>query len=67
MCEELYSASAKCESKNGITAGFIQTNREERDYENQVENEFMVCNFIESLVLDSYTERGRSTYTRNKT
>jgi len=58
MCEEVYSASAKCESKHGITAGFIQTNREEQDYEKKVENEFLVCNFIESLILDSYTEMG---------
>ena len=58
MCEEVYSASAKCESSHGITAGFIQTNREEQAYENQVESEFIVCNFIESLILDSYTEQG---------
>lgn len=58
MCEELYNAAAKCESKTGLTNGFILENREDEDYENQVENEFMVCNFIESLVLNSYTETG---------
>ena len=33
-------------------------NREEDDYENQVENEFMVCGFIDSLLWNSYTETG---------
>lgn len=61
MCEELYDAAAKCETKHGITAGFIQTNREEDEdgnYQNQVENEAKVCKFIDSLVLNSYTEKG---------
>jgi len=60
MCEELYDAAAKCETKHGITAGFIQTNREDGDgnYQNQVENEAKVCKFIDSLVLNSYTEKG---------
>lgn len=58
MCEELYDASAKCESTHGISSGFIQTNRDEDDNENQVENEFAVCGFINALVWDSYTETG---------
>jgi hypothetical protein len=57
MCEELYADAAKCESKYGLD-GFIQDSREEGQYENQVENEFMVCNFIESLIWNSYTETG---------
>lgn len=58
MCETVYEKSAKCESIYGID-GFVQMNRK-RDgtYENQVENEFMVCEYIESLMLDSYTEAG---------
>lgn len=58
MCEDLYFASAKCESKTGLEGGFIQINREDNDYENQVENEFMSCSFINSLLWNSYTETG---------
>jgi hypothetical protein len=58
MCENLYYAAAKCESTTGIQGGFIQVNREEQDYENQVENEFMACTFIHNLLLNSYTETG---------
>lgn len=58
MCEDLYNSAAKCESKTGLEGGFIQVNREEKDYENQVENEFMACTFIDSLIWNSYTETG---------
>lgn len=58
MCEELYNAAAKCETETGLTNGFIQTNRDEDDYENQVENEFMSCTFINSLIWNSYTQTG---------
>ena len=58
MCEELYNSAAKCETETGITNGFIQSNRDEQDYENQVENEFMACTFIQSLIWKSYTEEG---------
>lgn len=57
MCERIYDESAKCESKYGLY-GFVDKNREEGDHENQIENEFMVCSFIESLLLNSYTETG---------
>lgn len=57
MCEDIYNTAAKCESNYGL-GGFIQTAREDEYYENQVENEFMVCNFIESLLWNSYTETG---------
>jgi hypothetical protein len=59
MCEELYDAAGKCESKHGISAGFIQANRGDGNYQNQAESEAKVCNFIDSLVLDSYTEKGQ--------
>mmetsp|Transcript_12106 Transcript_12106/g.33515 ORF Transcript_12106/g.33515 Transcript_12106/m.33515 type:complete len:349 (-) Transcript_12106:40-1086(-) len=62
MCEQLYDAAAKCETPNGITAGFIQTNREDGNYENQVETEFLSCAFINSLVWNSYTETGEIDY-----
>ena len=58
MCEDVYNIAAKCESKNGLTGGFIQMNLDEGDYQNQVENEFMTCGFIEDLLYSSYTESG---------
>lgn len=58
MCENVYQWAAKCESKTGLEGGFVQVNRDEDDYENQVENEFMACTFIDSLIWDSYTESG---------
>ena len=61
MCENLYGAAAKCESRTGLSQGFVLENQkddENENYENQVENEFFVCNFIESLILNSYTETG---------
>lgn len=58
MCEDLYDASAKCESEGGLTSGFIQSNRQEENYENQVENEMYACTFIDSLIWNSYTETG---------
>jgi hypothetical protein len=62
MCEEIYASSAKCESVYGLESGFIDVNRENGDYENQVENEFMACTFINSLVWNSYTETGEINY-----
>lgn len=58
MCEQLYNGAAKCESETGLTNGFIQMHREEKQYQNQVENEFMACTFINSLVWNSYTQAG---------
>jgi hypothetical protein len=58
MCENLYDGAAKCESKTGLENGFVQVNQAEQEYENQVENEFMACTFINSLVWNSYTETG---------
>lgn len=57
MCERVYGDAAKCESIYGIDA-FVQMNREEGTYENQVENENVVCEYIDSLLADSYTETG---------
>ena len=59
MCEDVYNAAAKCESIYGLETGFINTNRkEDKEFENQVENEFMSCTFIQSLIWNSYTEEG---------
>jgi hypothetical protein len=54
----VYAASAKCESGTGLQVGFVQMSREEEDYENQAENEFLACTFINSLIWNSYTEEG---------
>lgn len=76
MCEKLYNGAAKCESDTGLTNGFIQTARDRYDEEynrennnkynynqvNQVENEFMACTFIQSLIWDSYNQQGEINY-----
>jgi hypothetical protein len=62
MCEDVYKASAKCESKYGLTSGLVHQDRKNGKYENQAENEFMVCTFIDSLIWNSYTETGEINY-----
>lgn len=58
MCEDVYNIAAKCESPYGLDSGFVNVNNEDNEYENQVENEFMACTFINSLLWNSYTETG---------
>jgi len=60
MCEVVYTDAGKCETKYGIEGGFIQTNvyANGGDQVNQVENEYRVCTWIESLMLDAYDESG---------
>ena len=62
MCEDVYNAAAKCESIYGLETGFINMHRSDKVYENQVENEFMSCTFIKSLIWNSYTEEGEINY-----
>ncbi|KAI2488603.1 hypothetical protein MHU86_15857 [Fragilaria crotonensis] len=62
MCEDVYNAAAKCESIYGLETGFINMHRNEKAYENQVENEFMSCTFIKNLIWNSYTEEGEINY-----
>jgi hypothetical protein len=57
MCERVYGQAAKCETIHGIDA-FVQSSREDEVYENQVMNEVVVCEFIKSLLTDTYTETG---------
>jgi hypothetical protein len=57
MCEDIYNMAAKCESKHGLS-GFVQMAKDDEEYENQVENEWMACNFIQNLLRNSYTESG---------
>merc|ERR1711971_1520840 len=48
MCEQLYEAAAKCEKTNGFDNG----------YANQLAQESVVCDFVESLKAGSYDESG---------
>jgi len=54
MCEQLYEASAKCEKTNGFDNGYANYN----GYENQLAQEGVVCDFVESLKAGSYDESG---------
>lgn len=62
MCDKLYYAAAKCETPTGISGGFIQYQRNAYGQSNQAENEYMACTFIDSLLWNSYTERGEIDY-----
>jgi hypothetical protein len=52
MCEELYQESAKCETTHGFDNGNYN------GYDNQVEQEEIVCDFIDSIKAGSYDEYG---------
>merc|ERR1711865_1057486 len=54
MCEQLYEASAKCEKTDGFDNGYANYN----GYENQLAQESVVCDFVESLKAGSYDESG---------
>lgn len=54
MCENLYEAAAKCESKYG----FDNYWKDYEDYANQYVQEDLVCDFISSLSGGSYDEYG---------
>ena len=54
MCGQLYEASAKCEKSHGFDNGFSGYD----GYQNQVANEDVVCDFIESIGAGSYDEYG---------
>mmetsp|Transcript_9283 Transcript_9283/g.19466 ORF Transcript_9283/g.19466 Transcript_9283/m.19466 type:complete len:422 (-) Transcript_9283:142-1407(-) len=54
MCEQLYEASAKCEKTNGFDSGYADYD----GYENQLAQESVVCDFVESLKAGSYDESG---------
>ncbi|KAG7364599.1 hypothetical protein IV203_037801 [Nitzschia inconspicua] len=57
MCEQVYNRAAKCESIYGID-GFVQSDREDKNLGNQAMNEVVVCEYIDSLLANSYTETG---------
>jgi len=54
MCEQLYEAAAKCEKTNGFDNGYANYD----GYENQLAQESVVCDFVESLKAGSYDESG---------
>mmetsp|Transcript_9800 Transcript_9800/g.29167 ORF Transcript_9800/g.29167 Transcript_9800/m.29167 type:complete len:418 (+) Transcript_9800:118-1371(+) len=54
MCEQLYQAAAKCEKTNGFDNGYANYD----GYENQLAQEGVVCDFVESLKAGSYDESG---------
>jgi len=47
FCENVYAASAKCETKHGFRHG-----------ESSITNEYDICTFIDSLVWNSYDQKG---------
>jgi len=54
MCDQLYDAAAKCEKTNGFDDGYSNYD----GYENQLAQEEVVCDFVESLKAGSYDETG---------
>ncbi|KAL7549658.1 hypothetical protein ACHAWF_012924 [Thalassiosira exigua] len=54
MCEELYEAAGKCESTHGFADGIVDY----ENYDNQVRNEELVCDFIASLKSGHYDQTG---------
>jgi len=54
MCEQLYDESAKCEKTHGFDNGYANY----YGYENQLANEEVVCDFMQSLKSGTYDEEG---------
>jgi hypothetical protein len=54
MCEKLYDEAAKCETRNGFTVGYANY----QGYENQLAQEEVVCDFMQSLKSGTYDEEG---------
>jgi len=54
MSEQLYEAAAKCEKTNGSNSGYANYD----EYDNQLAQESVVCDFVESLKAGSYDESG---------
>lgn len=54
LCENLYDAAAKCESSHGFSSGYANY----YEYENQLANEEVVCEFMQSLKTGTYDEQG---------
>jgi len=54
MCEELYEAAGKCETSHGFEQGIVDYD----NYDNQVRNENLVCNYISTLKAGHYDQTG---------
>lgn len=54
MCETLYEAAGKCESSHGFEAGIVSYD----NYDNQVRNEELVCEFISTVKAGVYDQTG---------
>jgi hypothetical protein len=54
MCETLYEAGAKCEKTHGFDSGYADYS----GYANQLSQEAVVCDFIDSIKAGSYDEQG---------
>lgn len=54
MCGNLYDAAGKCETKYGFANGIVNYD----NYDNQVAQEELVCDFISSLQLGTYDSSG---------
>lgn len=54
MCEQLYEASAKCETLHGFDEGYSNDD----GYDNQLAQEEVVCDFISSLYAGTYDQEG---------
>ena len=54
LCEQVYEEAAKCEKTNGFDGGYSNY----YGYENQLAQEGVVCDFIDSLKAGSYDETG---------
>ena len=54
VCQELYEQAGKCESTHGFNNGYVAN----QNYENQVQNEALVCDFISSVSAGHYDQTG---------
>merc|ERR1740117_1761818 len=54
VCTELYESAGKCESSHGFEDGIVDY----ENYDNQVRNEELVCDFISSLQAGHYDQTG---------
>ena len=54
MCAALYEDAAKCEVSHGMNSGFYDAD----GYENQANQESVVCDFIKSVSNDAYDSTG---------
>jgi len=54
ICQELYEQAGKCESTHGFQNGYVSN----QNYDNQVQNEALVCDFISSISAGHYDQTG---------